>query len=233
MCTEDWDDVPHPMRVLAYRHMLEYWRGYYGVGDAHGLPPRLTADTLAAIVMSESWFEHRAVNTNPWGNRDLGVAQASDQARLRLAALFEDGQVDFQLSDAQYFNPWYGTRFVAVWVAMLLDDLDGDLEAAVRGYHRGATRAARGEGEEYLQTVERRRRLLRGEAGEEGWAYLRSRDRAFIRAAWPWLATSASAPAPARWTPRLPARPLDLPWTLPAGSAVHGGPDAVGAARAA
>jgi hypothetical protein len=204
MTAEDWDAVPHPIRVLAYRHMAEYWCGYYQVGAAHALPRGLVADTLAAIVMAESWFEHRAVNTNPWGNRDLGVAQASDSARATMVSMFEGGEIDFRLADEQYFNPWYGTRFVAVWMQQLLDDLDGDLEAAIRGYHRGARRAARGDGEDYLRIVLARRRVLRGGAGDDAWAFLRERDRRWIRQAWPWLA-SDSAPPPEResWKPRL------------------------------
>jgi hypothetical protein len=61
MRARDWDLVPQPMRTVAYRQMVAYWSGYYDVGGRYGLPPRLVSDTLAAIVMSESWFDHRAV----------------------------------------------------------------------------------------------------------------------------------------------------------------------------
>ena len=54
MHARDWDLVPQPMRTVAYPEMVAYWAGYYDVGGRYGLPPRLVADTLAAIVMSES-----------------------------------------------------------------------------------------------------------------------------------------------------------------------------------
>jgi hypothetical protein len=83
-----WDAVPQPIRALAFRHMTQFWSGYDDVGVKHGLPANLVADTLTAIVMAESWFEHRAMNTTPWGNRDLGVAQASTAARARMVEWF-------------------------------------------------------------------------------------------------------------------------------------------------
>jgi hypothetical protein len=213
---EDWDLVPHPIRVLAFRHMTEYWRGYYGVGDEHGIPPRLVSETLAAIVMAESWFEHRAVNTNPWGNRDVGVAQASDGARSRMRAWFHAGDVDVLLSDAHYFNPWHGTRFVAVWMKWLLDQGSGDLDFAVRAYHRGPSGAARGEGAEYLDVVRRRRRFLRDRDHPGAWGHLQERDRRFIVDAWPWLTAPRQGPErPAVWRPWLEAQPTPPVLVLP------------------
>jgi len=61
MDAEDWDRVPQPMRTLAYRQMVAYWAGFYDVGARYELLPGVVADTLAAIVMSESWFDHRAL----------------------------------------------------------------------------------------------------------------------------------------------------------------------------
>jgi hypothetical protein len=223
LTADDWDEVPHAIRVLAYRHMAAYWRGYYGVGDEQGIPRQLMVDTLSAIVMSESWFEHRAINATLWGNRDLGLAQASDGARARMEALFAAGEVDFSLVDEQYFNPWHGTRFVAVWMKRLLDDVGGDLDAAVRAYHRGTARAVRGEGNDYLAAVARRRNFLRDRGHAGAWGFLQQRDRAILAAAWPWLASSAGRPAAGHiWRPRLVARPalymLGLPLLPGAGT---------------
>jgi hypothetical protein len=183
-----WDLVPQPIRAFAFRHMVEYWSGYYDVGGKYGIPPGLMANTMAAIVMTESWFEHRAEHVNPWGNRDLGVAQASDGARERLRQLYADGQVDVFLENEDYFNPWQGTRFVALWMRLLLDRVDGDLPTAIRAYHRGWRRALAGEGVDYLNLVRRRRiRYIMNRAHSPSWNYLWNRDRALVDAAWPWM----------------------------------------------
>lgn len=198
MSADDWDAVPQPMRALAFRHMAEYWSGYYAIGAAHGVARGRMANSLAALVMTESWFDHRAVNVNRWGNRDLGVAQASDGARERFRSLFRGGAVDVHLEDEDYFNPWKGTRFVALWMAQLLDELEGDLDAAVRGYHRGTARARRGEGQAYLETFRQRLHVFILNEGESpSWRYLWRRDRELLAHAWPWLAVPAH-PLPAR-----------------------------------
>lgn len=208
MTADDWDRMPQPVRALAFKHMAQYWTGHYRLGADFGIPAGLMGETVAAIIMAESWFEHRAVNVNPWGNRDLGVAQASDSAREAMRQWFADGRVEFLLDERQYFNPWYGSRFVAVWMRQLLEDTDGDLEAAIRGYHKGARRALRGEGDEYLEMVLRRRRVLHDLTGDSAWPSLLRRDRELLRTSWPWLRTPASRGGAAElWRPRIPSRP--------------------------
>jgi len=189
MRARDWDLVPQPMRTVAFRQMVAYWSGYYDVGGQYGLPPRLVSDTLAAIVMSESWFNHRGFFVNRDQSHDIGLAGASAFARERLRELHRLGLVDVHMTDEDYYNPWAATRFVAIWMTLLLDEAGGDLDVAVRAYNRGIRNALDASGTEYLETVHRRlTHFIRNRNAPPAWDYVWRQARALEEEEWPWMA---------------------------------------------
>ena len=134
---------------------------------------------MAAILMTESGFLHRAFSINGDGSRDIGLAQASDWTRAALRRLQRAGTIDFAPADEMdYYDPWQATRVLVVWFGLMLDETGGDLDAAVRAYNRGAPQARAGAGDAYLAlVVDRRRRYLRDETGSPTWAFLRAKAR--------------------------------------------------------
>jgi len=176
MSATDWDMIPQPVRAVAYMNMVRYWSGYYQVGARHSLARGATTNTLNAIVMAESWFEHRALSTSRSGNRDLGLGQASDYARETMGRLFSRGRIDFAPeADADYFNPWVASRMTAIWFDLMLDEQRGDLDAAVRAYHAGSQQSDSKAAGEYLSNVvQKRRRFMRDRTGTPSWQLLMS-----------------------------------------------------------
>jgi hypothetical protein len=180
MTAADWDLVPQPMRTVAYRQMCAYWAAYYELGASHQLPVGMVAELLAAIVMSESWFDHRARSVNVNGSVDIGLSQASEFARERIRQLHARGAIDATFTEDDYYNPWLATRFVAIWTSLLLDEADGDLDRAVRAYNRGIERAHDEMGVAYQEKVHRRLvRFIRNTDAPVAWNYLWWKARDF------------------------------------------------------
>ena len=142
---------------MAYLRMVWHWARNEEVGVEFGLEPTRTAQAIAAIVMAESWFEHRAMNENPFGNRDLGLAQCSDPCRRTIAEMALRGEIDFAPSEQDYFNPWVGTRVATRWFERELARANGDVDLAIRAYHRGLDNAFDAAGDRYVSGVYRRR----------------------------------------------------------------------------
>jgi hypothetical protein len=193
MTAGDWDQVPQPMRTVAFRQMIAYWSGYYHLAQATDAPAIMVSETLAAIVMSESWFEHRASAVNRDGTQDIGLGGASEFARERLLQLHRLQVVDASFTESDLFNPWLATRFVALWMALMLDEAGGDLDKAVRAYNRGMPAAERGAGMQYLDTVRSRRyTFIQNRNAPVAWSYVWKQARRMEHAEWPWMARWAS-----------------------------------------
>lgn len=173
MAPRQWDDVPQPVRALAFLRMIWHWARVEHLGDEFGLQAERLAQTVAAIVMAESWFEHRAINQNEWGNRDLGLAQCSDYCREELVVMAQEGVIAFLPAPWDYFDPWVATRIGTVWFERELLHAWGDVHLAIRAYHRGPGNAMDERGDAYLARVLRvRERYIRTQRASPSWKFL-------------------------------------------------------------
>jgi hypothetical protein len=173
MTATDWDVIPQPIRAMACLRMIWHWARAEGVGIEFGLSPERLAQTIAAIVMTESWFEHRAVNQNRWGNRDLGLGQCSDYCRDTIDEMAARGEIGIAPSEADYFNPWIATQLATIWFERELHGAAGDVDLAIRAYHRGLDAALDDRGTVYHTRVVRlRERYIRTQRASESWQFL-------------------------------------------------------------
>jgi hypothetical protein len=176
--TDLWDYVPQPIRAAVFQRMVSHWEAYYGLAERYALNPSDVRDTLNAVMMAESWFEHRAINVNAWGNRDLGLGGCSDRCRRVLTELSVGCEIDFVLAEQDYFNPWHASRALVTWFGLELVNAGGDLDLAVAAYHRGFHQATDERGEQYMKNVRRLRdKFFSGQSPSPTWDALQGWSR--------------------------------------------------------
>jgi hypothetical protein len=177
MDADDWDRVPQAMRGMAVMAMIDCWVERYRPGERYGLSPREVGDRLKAVAMLESFFQHRAVNENADGGRDLGIAQASEYMRSRLRVLYVRGRSDFGLAEDDYSDPWKATRALVFWFSLLLDEVGGDLDRATSAYHVGSAHSQTRRGRAYRDDVARlEEEYVHGPSPSPTWDWLLARS---------------------------------------------------------
>jgi hypothetical protein len=173
MRVEDWDKVPQPIRAVAFLRMAHHWAVSRQPGAEFGLDPVRMGQTVGAIMLAESWFDHRAMHVNAWGNRDMGLAQCSDHCRKTLEDMAVNGEIPFAPTDEEYFDPSIASWVATVWFERELRRSHGDVDRAIRAYHRGQDNAMDEKGTAYLANVLRlRERYVITQRSSESWRFL-------------------------------------------------------------
>jgi hypothetical protein len=75
------------------------------------------------------------------------------------------------------------TRFVALWMKLMLQESGGDMERAIRAYNRGSADAMDALGATYLSTVQQRLgRYIRNVDSPSSWNHVWRRSRQAVAA---------------------------------------------------
>ena len=91
-------------------------------------------------------------------------------------------EIAFFPIEPDYFNPWTATRIATVWFERELLRSGGDVDLAIRAYHRGQDSAMDEKGDGYLRRVRRlRESYIRTQRASPSWAFLASRCRSSSR----------------------------------------------------
>lgn len=136
MNIDAWSRVHAPARIAAFSEMVDFWVDYYGAGKKSGISKKEMSNTLNAIMIGESYFDHTATNRG-----DYGVSQISTATRATMKKWFKNGRkngIDFNFGDRDYMNPYNSIR-AGVWLfsEILENEAGGDLKLAIGAYNAG------------------------------------------------------------------------------------------------
>ena len=114
----------------------------------------------------------RAINVNVDGSRDIGrrALRLRPARHSEVACPWPDR---FCAHGGRVPRPLQSSTDAEVRFQIMLDEADRDLDLAIRAYNQRYRRALRGEGQEYLESVKRRRRrFIRNDGTSRAWRFL-------------------------------------------------------------
>lgn len=164
---ESVEDLPAPVRATKTLQRIDEWVGRTGLDSLLGR--RTARHTLGAIAMSESFFDHRAINQHRTGD-DLGLFQASRWARNQRV-----GGTDFsRWANSDWYEVERSVEFGAKFFRRLLDDAESDLSTAIMSYNTGLRSARNGsaQAKRYLEMVRDRRKRYFEDPVSPTWRYV-------------------------------------------------------------